>query len=208
MKKKAIIVSAASLAMAAMPVAGVFAVTYDNPVVDQVQVTVSEVCNMTSSVTPSESGGPNGTYSKTVTPGTMIGGSEGQAWGGTPSTMTYSCNNAGGWKVTAQGVAGVGDSTAQTSLVGSVGGEIATGTVVKDAPESKWAFRVSGTGAVSEYTNFSAVPGTSTIVASSDAQGTPVYEGTLTPYYEVWVSSTQKSDTYTGYVKYILSAPL
>ncbi len=206
MNKKMAVVSLASVAMAAMPMASVLAVTYNDAVVDQIQVTVNTVCNMTSSVTP-QAGAPNGAYSKTVTPGTLVGGG-GQAWEGNVSTMTYSCNDAGGWKVTAQGVAGVGSSTAQTVLAASSSGtDIATGTAT-DGNVSNWAFRVSGTGAVPEYTAFSAVPGTSTAVASSEVSGASVYEGTLTPEYRVWVAPTQESDTYTGYVKYILSAPL
>lgn len=206
MNKKVAVISVASVVAALVPVADTFADVYNDAVVDQIQVTVSTVCNMTSSVTP-QPGAPNGTYSKTVTPGTLVGGT-GQPWEGNVSVMTYSCNNAGGWKVTAQGVDGVGSTTAQTVLAaGSGGTDIATGTATS-GDVSNWAFRVSGTGAVSEYTSFSAVPGTSTAVASSTVAGTSVYEGKLTPEYRVWVANNQESDTYTGYVKYILTAPL
>lgn len=207
MKKKMMVAGATSFAVAAMPMAGVFAVNYDSAVVDQVQVTVNTVCNMTSSATPQSAGDPNGVYNKTVTPGTLVGSGD-QSWDGTVSTMTYSCNDAGGWKVTAQGVAGVGSSVAQTVLAASSDGtDIATGTATS-GDTSNWAFKVSGSGAVPGYTSFAAVPGVSTTVASSDANGTPIYQGTLAPEYRVWVSSTQEADTYTGYVKYILSAPL
>lgn len=202
MKKRVIIAGAASLAVAAMPVVGVFAENYGEAVVDQIQVTVNRVCNMTSNVTPQRDGDPNGTYSKMVTPGTLIGGN-GQSWEGTVSTMSYTCNDAGGWKVTAQGVAGVGSSEAQTALKAeSDGTDIVTGTAT-DGDTSNWAFRVTGTGA--SFTSFAEIPGTTTTVASS---ADSVASGTLTPEYRVWISPLQEADTYTGYVKYILSAPL
>ena len=205
MKKRVIIAGAASLAVAAMPMAGVFAETTSEAVVDRIQVEVSTVCNMRSNVTPQESGAPNGTYSKTVTPGTLIEDTNGQAWSATRSTLTYSCNDAGGWKITAQGVAGVGSSTAQTVLKASSDGvDIATGTATS-GDTSNWAFKVDSRDAVSQYSSYMPVPGTSTTVASGTAG---VSENTLSPSYQVWISPVQKSDTYTGYVKYILSAPL
>ena len=204
MKKRMIVAGAASLAVAAMPVAGVFAETYGEAVVDQIQVTVNTVCNMRSDVTPQEPGGPNGTASKTVTPGTLIG-RDGQSWEGSISSLIFSCNDAGGWKVTAQGVAGVGSSTAQTVLKASSDGtDIPTGTATS-GNTSNWAIRVVGTGALPEYSGYMPIPETSTTIASS-ADG--VSGGALFPTYQVWVSPVQKADTYTGYVKYILSAPL
>ena len=202
--KKTVSASIISLVVAAFPVVGnVMAADYDTAVVDQVQVTVNTVCNMTSSVSPA-AGEPNGRYHKEVTPNTLVGGSE-HPWEGTVSTLTYTCNDAGGWKVTAQGVAGVGSTTPQTVLKASGSGtDIVTGTAT-EGYTSNWAFRVSGTGAVSEYTEFSAVPGTTTTVASSTDS---VLLGELTPEYRVWVSPIQEADTYTGYVKYILSSPL
>ena len=206
MKKKAILVSAASLAMATMPAAGVFAETYGNPVVDQVQVTVSKVCNIRSGGTVDNPSYAGANFSTTVTPGTLIG-PNGQSWAsGTVTTLTYNCNDAGGWKVTAQGVDGISSSTGSDILIpaDSESTPIATGTATS-GDTSNWAFRVSGYGAVSQYTSFASVPSTTTTVASSSD---PVAEGTLTPEYQVWISPAQESDTYTGYVKYILSAPL
>lgn len=206
MKKKAIIVSVTSLAMAAMPMAGVFAETYGNPVVDQVQVTVSKVCNIRSGGTVDNPSYTGASFSTTVTPGTLIG-PNGQSWAsGTATTLTYNCNDAGGWKVTAQGVDGISSSTGSDVLVPTSPDStpIVTGTATS-GDTSNWAFRVSGTGAVSQYTSFASVPSSTTTVASSTD---PVVEGTLTPEYQVWVSPVQESDTYTGYVKYILSAPL
>lgn len=205
MKKKMMVAGAASFAVAVMPMAGVFAVNYDSAVVDQVQVTVNTVCNMTSSATPQSASDPNGVYSKTVTPGTLVG-QGGQSWDYfNNSVLHVSCNDSGGWKVTAQGVAGVGSSVAQNVLAASSDGtDIATGTATS-GDTSNWAFRVSGDNIVSGYNNFSSVPASSTAVASSNSG---VNDSVLIPAYRVWVSPTQEADTYTGYVKYILSAPL
>lgn len=208
MKKKIIVASAASLAMAAMPMAGVFAETYGDAVVDQIQVTVSKVCNIRSGGTVDNPSYDGAEFSTTVTPGTLIGGASGQSWAsGTPTTLRYNCNDAGGWKITAQGVDGIsGAVSAQTTMepTSSSSTPIATGTATS-GDTSNWAFRVAGTGASSSYTSFAAVPGEATTVASSSDS---VAEGTLTPDYQVWISPTQEADTYTGYVRYILTAPL
>ena len=210
MKKKIIAAGVASLAVAATPMAGVFAENYGTAVVDQVQVTVTKVCNIRSGGTVDNPTYDGAQFSKTVTPGTLIGGgsSDSQEWdSGTATTLSYNCNDNGGWKITAQGVSGTsGTVSAQTTMAPSSSDStaIVTGTAT-DGNTSNWAFKVVGTGAVSSYTDFAAVPGTSTAVASSTDS---VSGGTLTPSYRVWISPTQESDTYTGYVRYILTAPL
>ncbi|MBQ1373287.1 hypothetical protein IIY66_00580 [Candidatus Saccharibacteria bacterium] len=208
MKKKIIVASAASLAMAAMPMAGVFAENYGEAVVDQIQVTVSKICNIRSGGTASSPTYSGAQLSTTVTPGTLIGGDSGQSWAsGTKTTLRYNCNDAGGWKITAQGVSGTSGAVAGQTTMEPTGGTstpIVTGTATS-GDTSNWAFKVTGTGASSMYTSFAAIPGTATTVASSSSS---VVEGSLTPDYQVWISPAQESDTYTGYVRYILSAPL
>ena len=202
MKKLAIL--GASAALAAMPVVGVFAADYQS-VTDTVELIVQTSCNMRTGGTAASPTTTGSTWSHTTTPGHLVGDT-GEAWGTAGSTvLTFNCNDAGGWKVTAQGVSGVsGDVTAQTFMKGaSSGTNIATGEATS-GPTSNWAFKVTGTNAVTNYTSFRAVPDAATPVATStDA----VTEATLTPSYRVWVSNTQKQDTYTGYVKYVLTAP-
>ena len=115
--KKAIIAGAASAVLAAMPVVGVFAADYQS-VVDEIQVTVSTTCNMRSSGTVAEPGTTGATLSATVNPGTLIGtGDNATAWTGTPTTLTYNCNDTGGWQITAQGVnSAEASASAQTVL--------------------------------------------------------------------------------------------
>lgn len=203
MKKTLIVVGAASLAVAAMPIAGVFAETYGEAVVDQVRVNVNKVCNIRSGGTVDNPTYNGAQFFTTVTPGTLIG-EGGQAWAsGTPTTLYYSCNDAGGWKITAEGVDVNGDSSTDLVPGDSSSTPIATGTATS-GDVSNWAFKVTGDGAASDYTSFTNVPASATVASSAD----PVASGTLTPEYRVWVSQEQEADTYTGYVKYILSSPL
>ena len=85
--KKTLIAGAASFALAAMPVIGVFAV--DPPaVVDTLTVTVNESCNFTHT-----SG--NGQFTKTMGAGLLD-----SAFG--TSSFTASCNNGAGYTISAE----------------------------------------------------------------------------------------------------------
>ena len=218
MKKLAI--AGASAVLAALPVVGVFAADF-NPIVDTVKVTINDSCAMSAAASGGEAGQTGGVYAKTVDAGTLINPSDwagGSAGGSSTSakTYTFSCNNQGGWKVTAQGVSSTdtATATAQTNMVGANGKNIATGTATS-GPTSNWAFNVTATGAtvVSGYDGAAAtpdwalVPATATTIIQS-VNNAPVSEATFTPAYRVWVSATQEADTYTGYVKYVLTAPL
>lgn len=203
MKKTLMVASAASLAVAAMPMAGVFAETYGEAVVDEVRVSVNKVCNIRSGGTVDTPSYDGAEFSTTVTPGTLIG-EGGQAWAsGTPTTLYYNCNDTGGWKITAEGVDVNGNSSTDLVPGDNTSTPIATGTATS-GDVSNWAFKVTGDGAVSDYTSFTGVPVSATVASSSES----VSSGELTPVYRVWVSQGQEADTYTGYVKYILSSPL
>ena len=104
MKKTLLVAGAVSFMTAALPMSGVFAETYGEAVVDQVRVSVSKVCNIRSGGTVDNPTYDGAEFSSTVTPGTLIG-DDGQAWAsGTPTTLHYTCNDVGGWKITAEGV--------------------------------------------------------------------------------------------------------
>ena len=185
MKKSIIVTGAASLAVAAMPVVGVFADT--TTVTDTVQVTINSACTITSSQAAN-------TYS-----GTMTNGQLKSDFGST--TMTINCNDAAGWHVTAVGSGA--DATDKTAMnATSTGTDIATGTA-QSGDTSNWAMKVTGTGATG-FTTFAAVPSSATNVATGS--GT-VAAGTLTTTYQVFISATQQADTYTGQVTYTLAHP-
>ena len=96
--KKTLIAGAASLALAAMPVVGVFAAD-PAPVTDTITITVSETCTLTRST-------GNGNYTATMSTN-ALNASVGS------STFTAICNNATGFNV----------SATTSSLVGPSGSE-------------------------------------------------------------------------------------
>ncbi|MBQ1298549.1 hypothetical protein IIY24_01795 [Candidatus Saccharibacteria bacterium] len=200
MKKLAI--AGASAVLAALPVVGVFA---DDPIIDEIKVTVNSSCHMSTGATAATQTYDGARLSATVAPGTLVGDT-GTSWGGTSSTIKVTCNDDGGWQVTAQGVAGLtgtAATTAQTVMKAqSHGVDIVTGLGTSNTP-SNWAYKVTGAGQVSA--DFRVVPETATVVATSNS---PVAEGSITPAYRVWVATDQGADTYTGYVKYVLTAPI
>ena len=211
MKKLAI--AGASLALAAMPVVGAFAADY-NPIVDTVKVTINDSCAMSAAEGSGTAGQTGGVYAKTVDAGTLINPADwdgGEAGGSSTSakTYTFSCNKNGGWKVTAQGVAGLDSSTAQTNMPGANASSTPIATNTRTEGDSAWAFMITATGAEVEttYASWAQIPGTAQTIIQSDSNA-PVSEATFTPSYRVWVSPTQQADTYTGYVKYVLTAPL
>ena len=120
--------------------------------------------------------------------------------------LYVTCNDAGGWNVTAQGFSN--DTAGTTTMVaGGQGTAINTGTTL-DGTVSDWAFKVADgdTGAtiVSAYSSYAQVPAAATRVAYKS--GTAVSEGLIYTGYKVGVSPTQQADTYTGKVKYVVNA--
>ncbi len=184
--KKLLTLTGAVSALVLVPTAGVFAAT-GTTVTDTVSVTINSSCLMTvTSLT--------NTYSQTMTNSQLksdIGS----------TSMSISCNDAGGWKVTAIGSGTASGNVSKMDATGS-GTDIVTGTATSGAT-SNWAFKVTGTKA-SGYTTFKAVPTTAATVATNSS--TSAGE-TITAVYQVWISATQQADTYTGKVTYTLSNP-
>ena len=184
MKKLAI--AGASAVIAALPVVGVFAAT-GTTVTDTVQVTIDSACTITST-------NASNTYSATITNGQLK-----SDFGST--NMSVSCNDAGGWHITAVGTGA--DATNKNYMnAGSAGTDIATGTATSGAT-SNWAMKVTGDGATG-FTTFAAVPSSATDVASNSGASS---ETELTTTYQVFISATQQQDTYTGVVTYTLAHP-
>lgn len=186
MKKKLIAAGAASLAVAAMPVVGVFAAT-GTVVTDTVEVTINSACTI-------DSTNATNSYSATMTNGQLK-----SDFGST--TMSISCNDAAGWHVTAVGSGA--DATDKTAMNATADGtDIATGTATSGAA-SNWAMKVTG-GTATGFTTFSAVPGSATDVAKSTVSTS---QSEIVTTYQVFISATQQADTYTGQVTYTLTHP-
>ncbi len=175
MKKGLIAGAAATAALAAMPMAGVFAAN----VTDTVQLTVDTACTMTST--------GNGI---TVDLGNTAPGNALTAQNGT--VMTVTCNNAKGWTLTAAAESlSFTDATrpipfgayAETSSVWSA--KVALGTAGAATIATGWD-------------NFAGANGT--IV--SGAAGSAVSGLTITPSYKAYVDAAQPAGTYSGTIAY------
>ena len=212
MKKSIIATGAASLALAAMPVAGVFAAT--SSVTDTLNVTINKSCTIRNDKTTVDGGTgvptTNNEYSVTMSNGQRrsdIGSGAAGVTGENDSTIDISCNttasDGGSWSLTAAGKEG-----SNTLSGGGSTTPIASGTATEGAT-SNWAFKVSGAAAqgatftpVDDYNNkFAAVPASSTKIAEGAGSAT------LTMLYQVYVSPTQATGAYTGGVVYTLTNP-
>lgn len=181
-----IAIAGVSAVLAMLPVAGAFAAT-GTTVTDTVQVTIESACTITST-------NASNTYSATMTNGQLK-----SDFGST--TMSISCNDAGGWHVTAVGSGA--DATDKTAMNATGSGtDIATGTATSGAT-SNWAMKVTGSTATG-FTTFSAVPGSATDVATSSVS---TFGSEIVTTYQVFISNTQQADTYTGQVTYTLAHP-
>ena len=195
---KKIAIAGASVALAAMPIVGVFAVDGDSltPITDTVTVTVANSCTFAR-----RAGG--GTYDA----GTIANGSASSDITG--SVFNIKCNDTGGWYLTA---AGDSDATTKSSMDSSTSkdtDDIVTGTTFS-GDTSAWAFRLDGTGVISDYSAaaYANVPaaGGATVATSNTAAG----NGTgidITAHYKVYIGNNQAAGTYTGKVTYTLAHP-
>ena len=174
MKKLAI--AGASVALAAMPVVGVFAATQTS-VVDTVQLTVTKTCAMDADAA-----------AKTVNLGSAVAGSEYAEKAG--STLTVTCNGTAGWEITATA----------TSLAGGAGTTAIPFGAYPSTAESKWSAKLTATGGTvaTGWDSYAGTTASNTVVVS----GTQVNAITVTPSYKARTSATQENGTYEGTITY------
>lgn len=210
MKKSIIAAGAVSAVVAAMPIIGVFAGT--SSVTDQIEVTVPDSCTLLSDTTDVEGGATTtvNTYTATMANGEVrsdIGGVDEETGIDDANVLTVSCNTTdptkNTWKLTAVGGDGIDIDTNMNPSV-DTNTPIATGTAT-EGDDSQWAMKVVGNGVTiqNNFNNWHVVPGVATEVANSSGTITDAF--TMT--YQVYISPTQESDTYTGYVTYTLTNP-
>lgn len=210
MKKSLIAAGATSIALAAMPIIGVFAGT--SSVTDEIEVTIPDSCTLLSETTDTESGATvtQNKYTATMSNGEVksdIGGTDATSGTDGANVLSVSCNTTDAtkntWKLT---VVGGNGTTADTTMQPSVSGNtpIATGTATS-GDASQWAMKVIGNGVTikNSFNNWHAIPGAATEVASGSGTVTDGF----TMSYQVYISQTQESDTYTGHVTYTLTNP-
>lgn len=184
MKKLAI--AGASLALAAMPVVGVFAAD-DLQVVDTIEITVGATCSFNANNSSSMS---DTTYSATV-----ANGAEAAFNNSGSHKFSVNCNDNDGWKVTATptALAGTAVSTNTIPFVTSTNYSASGATGMWSADI------VAGTGSPT----VNAFGSTATIVATKTA-ATDNADFTVT--YKAYVGTTTPADTYTGTMTYDLAA--
>lgn len=223
MKKSLIAAAGATLAVAAMPAVGVFAVESDyDSFTDTVIVGVDQSCVFKSEVTSGQSTvtstDADRTYRKlNVKPGETVyfgdGTGDAQAEGSTEGrTIKFFCTNDGGttknvaWNIYAVG----GDGTTASTVMESTGSgtDIATGTNTTGTA-SQWAMKITSAGAdaTNSWNDWHVVPSSRTKVAGGTTT-TGAADITFAPEYRVYVGTNQEADTYTGKVTYTLAAEI
>ena len=162
--KKTLIAGAASLALAAMPVVGVFAADPE-PVVDNIKITVNETCTLTRTT-------GNGNYTAAMSTN-ALNPSVGS------STFTPVCNNATGFSVSATPTAlsGAGEAINYSATTPTAGSGTWTAT------KTEVAGNIDATGGVLMSTNATTTGLTETVtyqVSTRANQAKGDYHGTMT----------------------------
>ena len=186
MNKKALGIGAASFALAALPVVGVFA---DTTRTDTLSVTIEKGCSFAATAAD----GVN--HAVTLGQGAALQDIEGVKF-----NITCNGGNDGTWKMTALGESGA-------KLSDGAGHEIESGSGTLDGSSSNWAFKLSVDGGAQidgTYGNYSQIPGTATEVVKNTSS-TATDDATIQAYYGVSASSSQDAGTYTGRVTYTLT---
>ena len=191
MKKKLIAAGAASLAVAAMPVVGVFAVGNNGTITDTISTTVAETCSFTRQATKHGTGTwtPSAATSDstdTMTASTITIGSE-QSLG--TSNFNVICNDHDGYQVT-MSTPNLVLPTGQT--------QNHTWAYVGTAPEtptaSYWRVDTTGDNAVLAPT------GSDPVVVSQKASSEDSKDFTIT--YSAYAIAEQDAGTYSADVTY------
>lgn len=189
--KKALIAGAASLAIAAMPVVGVFAADVTTQT-DTLSVTIDATCTFKAdSITHSNGTSNVGTWAGDVLSGTMTNGSNTDDYGSTSFTVV--CNNVDGWQVSAD----------IEDLDGAASGQSIAPNAAHSATISGYSLTVSQ-AADNGLTIPSGKQAADGQVASM-ATATDNTGKTFTVTYGMGISETQAADTYTGDILYTLA---
>ena len=202
--KKTLIAGAASVALAAMPVVGVFA---EGQQVDTIKVGISESCTIALAAANGHTNGTDtvsGTWgvesaANTLT-GSVANGSASNNFGSTK--LTISCNKSSGFNVAAT-------ATALTAATVTEPGTSNKVTIPLNASfsgsASGWAYKVENEGLSAGITNNTSSWSATASNASLVSGTAPINNGSFTVTYGVGVDTTQPADTYTGTITYTIS---
>ncbi|MBQ3293402.1 hypothetical protein IJG93_03855 [Candidatus Saccharibacteria bacterium] len=194
MKKSIIAAGAASVALAAMPILGAFAIENTT---DNITAVIDDGCTITDSV-------QNKTVSMVVAPGSV-------ATSTAAPSISVVCNN-NDWDIQAQGTSNTYEQAgfAATDLVARNGAEgsytyehIATGGATSGST-SNWAFKVvslsdtTNAAIATGYDAWNSIPAFATTIVEGSAAATE----TVTTQYQVFAAVGQAAGSYNGQVTY------
>lgn len=193
MKKSIIAASAASLAVAALPIAGVFAAT-SNSFQDTLTVSVEGGCTIEDSGAAAEGDYKDRKFEASIPVGTE---SELSAASDTPYSggFSVSCNTTTDtWTVTVS----ASDSGNLVDGANSIAPLGASATMGGDT--SSWAIKSNASGATTNpYANYKG------FVAGSFLEGSAGETVTFNPSYKAYVAPDQAPGDYTGTVTYTIA---
>ena len=194
MKKSIIAAGASAVALAAMPVVGVFAASTGGPFTDTIDVTIDNACTFSRGATAHVDGDgtpANGTWGTDSTADKLSGN---LAAGGIDSNFGSSnfnvvCNNHGGWKVTAAATALTGLTTTSENIpLGTPGADTAAWNYTSSSSDEN----ITGTGTFS----------TASQIVAQSAVTTPTAGRNFSVSYAVSVDHVLSAQTYEGTITY------
>lgn len=222
--KKSLIAGAgvAAFGLAALPMAGVFAVdpATSNSFTDELTVTLDESCTIENSATGTPAGSDgayaNRSFTDSVSAGQTVELNGVPAGGGSQqgATLTVKCNSPSTdpslWQVKAT-------ATAQNGTVGKLSNSTATDSSVAyidsgyqtSGTTSSWAVKSNATNvadASNPFKNYTGVPTTAnTLFLSGEASSATTNHATFNPSYHIYAQPGQAAGTYKGSVTYTVT---
>lgn len=204
MKKLAI--AGASVALAALPIMGVFA--DDTSVVDTIQITVSDTCTIVEASTTDGLDNKDTTYAATLSNGQET--SFASVHSGN-HLFTVNCNDKDGWSFSATptdltGYVAANNSTTNGDSIAFIASSGYTAAVNNhEGTDGVWTATISATGLPSGVTiaQPSTAGSSNTIITATGAQAGGVE---ITADYQAYVGTETAAGFYEGTITYALAA--
>lgn len=199
---KKLLAGAGAVALAALPVAGVFAA--DLSVMDTLQITVNDSCTITEGSTTDGLDNKDTTYAATVANGAET------TFNGTASgshVFHVSCNKPGGWSFSATptnltGHVAANDSALNGDSINFVAsGSYGTPVTAKEAA-GKWTATITAPAGIS-VNQPSTAGSANLIIEATNAQAANVE---ITSAYKAYVGTETSAGFYEGTITYVLAA--
>ena len=207
MKKSLIATGVASLALAAMPLAGsVFADPTTSTMTDTLNVTIPPACTIRNSLTQGDATTTENVYNVTMKNGQLRSdiGDSAVDGGEHDNNIIVNCNiqtgNDANWSLS---VGGKGNTNVLSN--GTPANNIATGT--NTSGNSSWAFKTATATAGVTYAQGYSSGAFAEVPANPATLATGTGNASFTMNYQVYISATQATGNYTGGVVYTLTNP-